>query len=87
MLHPIQKMPAPGIFVTIFDSFEQIAICGRRIDAHQHGLISLVNLIVQAYFDVRKVLILIDLGGCRGGSFEPIVDSPNANRRVEEISE
>ncbi len=83
MRHHIQKMPAPGVFITMFDSFEQVAICGSRIDPDEHGFIGLINFVLEANFNASKVLRLIDLSGFVSRFPQPIGNGANADGRIE----
>ena len=61
LLHHIQQMVTPGVFVSALDSFEQIAVCGCRIDADQHWLICMENLVSYKVGTRGTISIIIEL--------------------------
>jgi hypothetical protein len=56
-----------------------------RIDAGEHGLVTLEDLIVQAHPDGRQVLGGIEASGLRGGGFQQMVDGAAAGRGIEQV--
>ena len=73
----------PGVFITMFDSFEQVAaICGSGIDTDEHRLIGLIDFVLETNFNASKVLRLIDLSGFVSRLLKPIENGVNAEERI-----
>lgn len=64
-----QQIHSPGIGVTMFDCFKQIAVRRRSIDAGEHRLAALEDLVMQTHLNGRQIDAAVDddrlLGGGR----------------------
>jgi hypothetical protein len=54
-----------------------------RIDAGEHGLVTLEDFIVQSHPDGRQVLGGIEASALSGGGFQQMVDGAEAGRGIE----
>jgi hypothetical protein len=83
----IQQMHAPGVSVAMRLRSQQIAIRRVGIDASQHGLSTMEDLIVQAHPNAGQVLLTVDDASLMRGRLKHIVDGADADGHTQQITQ
>ena len=83
----IQQMDPPGVGVAMRLRSQQIAVGRVGINAGQHGLSTVEDLIVQAHPNARQILLLVDGASLLRGQLKHIMDSADADGHAQQVAQ
>ena len=82
-----QQIHSPGIGVTMFDCFKQIAVRRRSIDAGEHRLAALEDLVMQTHLNGRQIDAAVDDDRLLGGGRLHVVYSAFADVHAQQVTQ